>query len=361
MPVNANKPADSHDIAQRWAELREANPGLRNRDAAEKLGISEAELIASRCGSGTLRLRPDWPAFFAALPGLGQVMALTRNEDVVHERRGTYSAASFQDHVGLVLGPDIDLRIFLKNWQSLFTVEETGRKGLLKSFQVFDGTGTAVHKIYAEDTTDSAAWDALVAALTAPEQPTTLEVKPKAAPATSAEKPAVDREAFLTDWSNLKDTHEFQGLIVRHKVKPMDAFRLAEGRYATRLGNDCVNALLTNAAATELPIMVFVGNAGIIQIHTGPVHRIEHMGPWLNVLDAAFNLHLREDRIAESWLVRKPTVDGIVTSVETFTEAGDRIATFFGKRKPGEPELTAWRDLAEGLAQPAPNQGGAAA
>ena len=99
--------------------------------------------------------------------------------------------------------------------------------------------------------------------------------------------------------------------------------------------------------------MVFVGNPGIIQIHTGPVARIQTVGEWLNVLDPEFNLHLREDKVAEVWRVEKPTTDGIVTSVEVFDDTGERMATFFGKRKPGEAELESWRDLVKSLGETA--------
>ena len=90
------------EIAQRWAALKAATPPLRARDAAAQLGLSEGQLVDSRVGDGAVRLKTDWPAFFAALPGLGRVMALTRNEEAVHERRGTYHPASFEGHVGLV-------------------------------------------------------------------------------------------------------------------------------------------------------------------------------------------------------------------------------------------------------------------
>ena len=338
-----------HELARRWAALKSATPHLRARDAAAELQVSEAELVDSQVGQNARRLNPAWPDFFAALPGLGRVMALTRNEEAVHERRGAYEPASFEGHVGLVLGPDIDLRIFLNRWKFLFAIEEPGRKGLMRSLQVFDAQGTAVHKIYAEDATDLEAWQALIGrlAVDAPAEPIAVTAATKTAPKSAA----VDGEAFLADWAALKDTHEFFGFLKRHKVEPIEAFRLAEGRFTTRLSTEGTNDLLTRAAARTVPIMVFVGNPGLIQIHTGAVARIERLGPWLNVLDPDFNLHLREDRIGETWLVRKPTTDGIVTSVEIFNAEGGRIATFFGKRKPGAPELEAWRELAEGLVE----------
>jgi len=341
--------ASRADLAARWAALREAKPQLRNRDAAAELGVSEAELIASRDDAGIFHLRPDWLALFEALPRLGRVMALTRNENVVHERHGTYEPASFNGMVGLVLGPDIDLRIFLKAWKFGFAVEEQSRRGLLHSLQIFDRSGVAVHKIYAGEGTDMAAWRDLTVKLRAEDQAATLDIAAPTVQAAPRDLASIDAVALLNGWENLRDTHEFIGLLNKNDAQPTQAFRLAEGRFTRRVGNNAVRQLLNHASQERLPIMVFVGNQGMIQIHTGPVARIEVMGAWLNVLDPDFNLHLREDRIGEVWHVEKPTSDGIVTSIEVFDAGGERIATFFGKRKPGEPELEGWRSLAASL------------
>jgi putative hemin transport protein len=91
--------------------------------------------------------------------------------------------------------------------------------------------------------------------------------------------------------------------------------------------------------------MVFVGNPGCIQIHTGTVTNLKRMGPWFNVLDPTFNLHLREDAIDSAWIMRKPTRDGDITSLELFDKEGFCFAQLFGARKPGKPELEAWRTI----------------
>ena len=84
---------------------------------------------------------------------------------------------------------------------------------------------------------------------------------------------------------------------------------------------------------------------GCIQIHTGEVKNLVTTGPWYNVLDPEFNMHLREDAIVSSFIVKKPSVDGIVTSLEIFDAKGEMIVQFFGKRKPGIPELESWREI----------------
>ncbi len=147
----------------------------------------------------------------------------------------------------------------------------------------------------------------------------------------------------------MRDTHEFFGLLRRFQLQRTQALRLAGPALARPVEPGAARQLLEQAAAGGVPIMVFVGNPGMIQIHTGPVRRVAVMGPWLNVLDAGFNLHLREDRIASAWRVLKPTEDGPVHSLELFDAAGDTVAMFFGERKPGRPERADWQALVEAL------------
>jgi len=131
----------------------------------------------------------------------------------------------------------------------------------------------------------------------------------------------------------------------------IEALRLAEARFVQQIDTSCVLDLLNDAARDKVSIMAFVGNAGMIQIHSGPVHKVAVMGPWINILDARFNLHLREDHVASAWVVKKPTVDGLVTSVELFDAKGDTIVMFFGERKPGMHELCEWRHIVDRVAQ----------
>jgi putative hemin transport protein len=43
-------------------------------------------------------------------------------------------------------------------------------------------------------------------------------------------------------------------------------------------------------------------------------------------------------------------VGSIVTSLELFDDKGEMIVQFFGKRKPGNPELESWRELIKPIA-----------
>ena len=43
------------ELAERWQALKQDNPNVRIRNAAEVLGVSEAELLATRIGQGVTR------------------------------------------------------------------------------------------------------------------------------------------------------------------------------------------------------------------------------------------------------------------------------------------------------------------
>lgn len=332
-------------LSERIATLRTDQPRLRPRELAQRLNISEAELVAAGCGDTAVRLAPRWADLLRGLEGLGPVMALTRNDHVVHERHGTYRNIEINGQQALVLDADIDLRIFLSHWHNAFAVQEGAADNPRLSLQIFDAAGTAVHKVYVTGKTDRAAYEALVAAFRADDQSTALTVTAKPIPAADRPDEEVDVAAFRTAWDGLEDTHDFFPLLRKFGLGRTQALRLGGSDRAEATGLDAPRRLLDLAAARQVPIMVFVGSPGVIQIHTGPVSRIEPAGPWINVLDPDFNLHLREDAVAGAWVVRKPTRDGTVTSVEIFDASGGTMALFFGKRKPGQPEDPAWRDL----------------
>ena len=51
-----------------------------------------------------------------------------------------------------------------------------------------------------------------------------------------------------------------------------------------------------------------------------------------------------ENGIAESWITRKPTADGFVTSLELFAADGTQIVQLYGQRSEGMPEQARWRE-----------------
>ncbi|PWJ56703.1 putative hemin transport protein [Dyadobacter jejuensis] len=325
-----------------WNAFQKSNPKTRIRDAAKELGCSEAQLVATSVGDGTTLLTGDFRELLKEMGSLGHVMALTRNEHVVHERKGVYENISFRGHVGLVLGSDIDLRLFVGDWTFGFAVEANERRSL----QFFNSFGEAAHKIYLTEKSDLDAYHLLVKKYKAPEQLQELTVKPsEKSIAETDELPEIDRAQFQQEWLSLKDTHDFFGLLKKYQLSRKQALRLAPEGYAYRIDPGKFKDLFDQASERQVPIMVFVSNPNCIQIHTGPIEKIFVMGPWLNIMDPEFNLHLRTDAIDEAWVVRKPSEAGIVTGIELIDRQGIMFNQYFGKRKPGIPELPEWTDL----------------
>jgi len=334
-----------------WRNLRESEPNLRARDLAEKLGVSEGELVASRCGDGVVRLEGPWADLIRALPALGRVMALTRNDSCVHEKKGSFDHVELGAVMGVVLNGAIDLRIFLRHWKYGFAVHEASHGRMLHSLQFFDGDGRAVHKVYRTDTTDVDAWTRLVGRYSAAVQSPLLDVHPVADPLPQLlDDAAVDVEALRTGWRGMRDPHDFYALLRGRQVTRLQALHVVGDEFARPVDNAAVRTVLDTAVDSGLPIMVFTGSPGVVQIHSGPIRNVKAVGAWLNVLDEDFNLHLRTDHVRESWVVKKPTPDGPVTSLELYDARGAQIVQLFGERKPGTPELAAWRALADGLA-----------
>ncbi|MDP9043973.1 MAG: hemin-degrading factor [Pseudomonadota bacterium] len=351
---NSNQAA----IRTAFRQARQSSP-IRHRDIAATIGISEGELIASHCGPFSAaesplracRLRSEWPRIVAEVETLGEVMALTRNVSCVHEKVGRYANASSNGQVGLVQGEEIDLRMFYEAWAHGFAVEERlGDAATQRSLQFFDAQGRAIHKIFLRPASDRDAFDALGARFAARRQtPAGMAVALPARSPSETPDAQIDVAGLRQAWSSLRDTHAFAGLLRRFGVTRTQALRLADPAYVCELPLCSARDLLTEAARDAVALMVFVGNPGVIQIHTGPVQRVLVTGDWINVLDPGFNLHLREDRIARCWVVKKPTRDGLVHSLELFDTEGETIAMFFGTRKPGEPERGAWRQLLAAL------------
>jgi putative hemin transport protein len=321
---------------------------MRERDFARIHSISEAELVAAQIGRSTLRLQPNVEILLNGLVACGEIMALTRNESAVHEKIGPVEKIVVGPMASMTLGEQIDLRLFPRRWKFGFAVEKQAEDGAVRrSLQFFDGDGTAVFKVHARPATNPEAWALLVDNLRHPEQADHITLEPTAAEAAGGEPAGI--EELRQHWSAMTDTHQFFPMLRKLNLPRLEALEMVGEDYAWQLDHSAVEALFAAVAGTDLPVMAFVGNNGCIQIHSGPITNVRLMGPWLNVMDETFHLHLRLNQIAAAWAVRKPTSDGHVSSVEVYDAGGELIIQFFGKRQEGTDERAAWRTVVEQL------------
>ncbi|WP_454850595.1 hemin-degrading factor [Rhizobium binxianense] len=327
--------------------FRAENPKMRERDIAAQLKISEAALVAAEVGLTAVRIDGSAARLLERVASLGEVLALSRNESAVHEKIGVYENISVGAQNAIVLGENIDLRVFPSRWAHGFAVSKKDGEGERLSLQYFDKAGNAVHKVHLRPASNVEAYHRIVAELKLEDQ--SQEFLEAEASGETDETSAVDRDELRDNWSKLTDTHQFFGMLKRLKIGRQAAIRTVGDDYAWKLDDGATTEMMHAAVRAGLPIMCFVANSGIVQIHAGPIFNVQAMGPWINVLDPTFHLHLRQDHIAEAWAVRKPTKDGHVTSLEAYNTEGEMIIQFFGKRKEGVDERADWREIMENL------------
>jgi putative hemin transport protein len=355
--ITIDKTLNASGLTTAWYGIKNAKPGIRIREAAKELGVSEAELLATRMGNDVIRLQGSWPSLLKRLPELGRVMSLTRNDSCILEHKGPFQKVNTMGEgersMATVIGP-IETRVFFKAWHVAFAVTEEKSDRILKSIQIFDRAGEAITKIYLQEKSNEKAYTQIIDVFRAADQCTEQNVQPYLPEEFDNRVTAAE---LLSDWEALKDTHDFFGILKKHSLDRYRALDLAAGTFTFQVDPQITpKQILDEASASKLPIMIFAGNRGNLQIHQGKVRTIRvldhgHTGAerWLNVLDPDFNMHLKQNDVHTAWVVRKPTDDGIVTSVELFDKNKNMIVQFFGLRKPGIAEIQTWKELVDRL------------
>ena len=305
------------------------------------------------------RLVIDPTTLLSRVPELGVVIARTRSRNAVLESVGTYGAPDIGEHTGIVIGENIDLRIFPSGWKHAYAVSSAGGAnggGPQRSLQIYDAEGMAAHEIVLRPESDAAGYDRLVDAAALPAEGShdgtapAPKLEPHVAP---AEKPdaSIDLTAYRAAYAAMTDTHDFFMLLRRFGLAREQGLRLAGEQYATELARDAHRPLFARAAEAKIPLMLFVSSDGMVQISSGPVPAPIYEDGWCRTIDARFTLGLNERGIARVWAVRKPTSNGIVTSLELYNVDGTLALQLFGERHAGEGERPDWA-LAIGDLQP---------
>jgi putative hemin transport protein len=326
-------------LRERWAALRHERPGLSTRDAALALGVSEAELLASKCGDGVTRLAGRWGALVAELPALGPIVAVTRNPLAVHEKRGGFSRVDIRGATGFVSSDSASLRLFFDRWHAGFAVHDGGQR----SFEFFDDRGRAVHKVFLEPEARKTIFDTLVTRHASSEQTPgvrtpTLSVVPRPAI-------PVGGQILREHWTALDDPEDGHALTMNAGLTRGVALGLLGLGWAQPVGRTSMQRMLAWIVADHAPVTIGVASAGAWQRHTGRIRRILTSSRWLVVRDPSFHLRVRTDRIAEGWVVRAPSRDGLVSTLELLDAGGTLIATVAAPRWPGQMEPERWRGL----------------
>ncbi|MGF1547823.1 MAG: ChuX/HutX family heme-like substrate-binding protein [Thiotrichales bacterium] len=328
-------------LAARWQALRVDFPNMRIRDAAGQLGVSEAELLATGCGRNVVRLLPEFATLLAELQALGPLLGITRNDSVVLEHEGSYENLRVRGPLGVFLPPGIDVRLFLHRWRHAYAVDENRRLSL----QFFDAHGVAAHKVYALESIERLPWQHLIERYRHPDQSDDEAVLPLNPTRTGEPVGKLYHDGLRAHWRALRDPNEGQALILAHGGDARRVYAALGTEFARPVTAEVVEHLLERLSAEPIASTIRVTNSGAIQRYAGPIRKLLRTGPWFNVLDPGFNLHLRTRAIATAWWVRLPTANGWVTHLEVFDHDGHEILRIADHREPDQAESPRWTEL----------------
>ena len=249
------------------------NKKVRIKDAAEILYTNEAALLSTEIGEKIYFLKiSNFEDFFIQLSNIDKVMFLIRSQYVVHETTIIPSQIKYLNNK-LILSnsPDYTLIDYdIKSFKYVFYEQKTHSGRTLKSFQFFNQFGTAVLKIYLRGKKD-------------------LEFNQIA-------------ETFYTDYA-----YELQEEIsCKPVIRQFSEFYYSEYGIdnnfikKTDYEKNFLRKLLELLTDNKIPTRIHAFGENIFQQYSGKIKKLIDFGPWINIMDKNFNLHVLEEKIIRS-------------------------------------------------------------
>ena len=344
MNLSLNKKSQG-DITLIWKTFKSINTNVRVLDAANILGYSEAQLLSTSCGESVVRLKPDWENILFSIKGIGTVMVLTQNDSAISKNIGTYPITKNRDNLVPTVGDKINLRLIMNNWRMAFAVEENNEETTLRSFQFFDEHGTAVHKVYLTKESNAQLFNEIVEIYRDEDQRPLQHVEKCENISKGNIIPKINISEFEEKWLKLSDVHDFQKFLSIYGIGRVQAYNLVKDQLACRVNNNGLNKILLLATEKCVPLMFFVQNTGVVQIQSGLINKVKQIGNWVNVFAHDFNVQINKGDIHSSWIVKKQTDDGIVTSFELYDRNEKKIALIYAKRDESRNIPSKWTNL----------------
>lgn len=298
----------------------------------------------SQLGDRVLRLQDEPTALLKSLYRFGSLEAGTCNRACVLRQTTSYQRLAYSSHcgVGRLRQGAVTMEVFPRQWALalavLAPVGDIGAGTLL----FFDAHGALQCQLHVPGGRGRHAFEELVCAMLHPDQ--TLLPRPHPAP-TPLDAGRVNLAALEQGWSVLREPQDFAALLRRHGLRRLRAYRLVRDKFARPVSLDSVSALLTLGALRQTPLSLRCGNKGCVQRFEGVLPLPVWQGDRLSLCRAGMRFSLAMHEVASVWRVRKPSADGVVTTVELFDTAGERVLTISSGRSRGRLELPSWRTL----------------
>lgn len=319
---------------------------LRPLDDQQLPNLTDVQRVALQ--PHATRLDGEFAPLMQRLAALGNLTEVTRNSSALLEKDNVSGALYVDNEIELAPAEAMHLRIFYPQWEHGYALEEHDAcsGGRRHSLQFFDRYGNMMHKIMLGEDGDIASFRQLVSDHAAAEQLAPHLVHPLDSDTGTGDDSLgrIDVDALRAEWAH---THNHEDFIQRQEAfdrQRLRKLRLAGKAFAYQVANDSARVILQRMTEFGTSIMAQVGNAGIVQAYYGKIKNIRVKDSRLKIMNAGFRMQLREDHIDSVWVAKKPTTDGIITSLELFNRQGTHIASFLSKKSNGQPEPREWRE-----------------
>tara|TARA_Y100001970_G_scaffold75342_1_gene95460 strand:- start:162 stop:1085 length:924 start_codon:yes stop_codon:yes gene_type:complete len=241
------------------------NSKLRIRDISNKLNVSEAELLSLSVNDSVSFLSiNDFNQFFTyLLSNIDKVMFLIRSEFVVHEKIiNPFQYKIINDSIINKKNNSLLIKFNSEIFKySFFEIKRHNNRNL-KSFQFFDYYGTSVLKIYLKGKKD-------------------IEFENLANQYKIEYKYQIQKDFTSDKYIQFKNKYS-------DKMPPHSDFKLT------------LRQLLNDIAKKSIPVNIYAFGIECMQCHSDIIKNIVDYGPWLNVMDKNFNIHVLENKISFS-------------------------------------------------------------
>jgi putative hemin transport protein len=300
-------------------DLREQKRSIYQRELSARLEVTEVDLAPAQIGVRAVRLQPSWQALIHGLGSVGPVVSLSGNDHAMLQGTAHYRAIETRGSTANISCGNTDLCLFLSEWQTGLALTAEGPGGPSRSLEFFDAAGRSVHKVLLGAQSDVAAFEALVDAHASEDQSSPRNLRPTVSERLSSKTLAGGADS---DTAKLEET-----LPVIQRIGTVREPGSTDPIWSRRVSTASFRLVLDSAIESKLPLLLSVGNHGVLQMHTGLIHCRDEIDGLLNLRGPQFNLYVDDAGVAGAWVVGKQTSDGTVTSLELYDGGAEMVVS----------------------------------
>lgn len=148
---------------------------------------------------------------------------------------------------------------------------------------------------------------------------------------------------FRKQWCTLKSPEDYQHLLTRFKLSAVQGLRMIGDTWAMQISVDAFRSRIQILYELQLPCVIQTDAVEICPTYSSSIKQFEWNDPWLAIAHNGFSLRIHKSQIDSIWLVNKPGLEGIATSLEVYSPKEEAI---FNCRNSNEAhERAIWQDI----------------